>query len=139
LRLGYMVAHPDVVGAVRRLQPSWSVSAVAQAAGIAALDDDTYLKRMRTTVQQGKQILLDGLRALGLTVYHGPANFLLVHTGRATELRLRLLKRGFAVRDCTSFGLPEYIRLGVRTPDQCTALLAALTRELAVSLGDQVE
>ncbi|HLZ72925.1 MAG TPA: histidinol-phosphate transaminase [Dehalococcoidia bacterium] len=131
LRLGYLVAHPDVIGAVRRLQPAWSVNAPAQAAGRAALADDAYLPRMRAAVREGKEVLTTGLDELGLALHAGAANFVLVQVGDATKLRLALLRRGFAVRDCTSFGLPEYIRIGVRGTQDCRKLLAALPRALA--------
>ncbi|HEY7295471.1 MAG TPA: aminotransferase class I/II-fold pyridoxal phosphate-dependent enzyme, partial [Dehalococcoidia bacterium] len=135
LRLGYLVAHPDVVAAVRRLQPAWSVNAAAQAAGRAALADDGYLPRMREVVRAGKDALLAGLHELGLEAHGGAANFVLVRVGHASGLRLHLLRRGFAVRDCTSFGLPEYIRIGVRYAEECRRLLAALPEALA-EVGD---
>jgi len=131
LRLGYLVAHPDVVAAVRRLQPAWSVNALAQAAGRAALADEDYPPRMRAAVREGKCELLAGLAELDLEVHAGSANFVLVRVGDGAALRLALLKRGFAVRDCASFGLPEYIRLGVRRVEACRALIAALPAALA--------
>lgn len=131
LRLGYLVAHPDVVEAVRRLQPPWSVSSAAQAAGIAALDDPAHLVRTRAAVREGKHVLIDGLRALGLTVHAGTVNFLLVDAGDGGALRARLLRRGMQVRDCASFGLPAYIRIGVRVREDCERLLEALREALA--------
>lgn len=131
LRLGYLVAHPDVVAAVRRLQPAWSVNALAQAAGRAALSDEAYLPRMRAAVREAKCVLLAGLSELGLDVQAGSANFVLARVGNGAALRLALLRRGFAVRDCASFGLPEYVRLGVRRVEECRALLAALPAALS--------
>ena len=64
-RLGYLVAGAPTVVALRRLQPSWSVSAVAQAAGLAALDDDAHLKVARTVVAQAKMYLRAQLSAIG--------------------------------------------------------------------------
>lgn len=131
LRLGYMVAHPATIAAVRRLQPPWSVSAAAQAAGLAALEDAGHLLRLRDAVRRGKRALVAGLRELGLKVHEGSANFVLVHVGNGAALRERLLWRGVQVRDCASFGLPEYIRIGVRLPEQCRQLLVALRHALA--------
>lgn len=130
LRLGYLLAAPEVLAAVRRLQPEWSVSAAAQAAGIAALDDEEHVARGRAAVAEGKAYLLEALAQLGLPVHAGAANFILVRTGEATSLRAALLRRGIAVRDCTSFGLPDYIRIGVRLVPECKRLVAALEQEL---------
>ena len=60
------------------------------------------------------------------------ANFLLVRAGDATALRTRLLRgHRVCVRDCTSFGLPEHVRIGVRRMDDCRRLAGALQEVLA--------
>lgn len=131
VRLGYLVAESPTVEAVRRLQPSWSVSAVAQAVGLAALADDAHVATARAVVMEAKAYLRAQLNALGLQAMDSAANFMLVRVGDAAELRLELLRRGIAVRDCASFGLPEHIRIAVRRPDECQRLLAALQGVLA--------
>ena len=42
-----------------------------------------------------------------------------------------LAESGLLVRDCTSFGLPGWIRIAARTPPENDVLLAALQRMLA--------
>ncbi|MGD9892969.1 MAG: histidinol-phosphate transaminase [Dehalococcoidia bacterium] len=126
LRLGYVVAHPDAIAAARRLQPEWSVSAAAQVAGLAALGDEEHLRQTLARLREAKAALVDSLIRHDFPVHAGAANFLLVRTGTATETRLALLPRGIAVRDCTSFGLPEQIRVGVRTPAENARLVDAL-------------
>ncbi len=126
LRLGYLLADPDVVAAVRRLQPEWSVSAATQAAGVAALSHPEHVTRGRAAVEQSRRFLLPALTELGLMVNPSAANFVLVETGGATDIRARLLRRGMAVRDCTSFGLPEHIRIGIRRLEDCERLVPAL-------------
>lgn len=126
LRLGYLLARPDVIAAARRLQPEWSVSAAAQAAGVAALADAAHVRRGREVVAEGKAYLVDALTTMGLPVQAGAANFILVEVGDAPASRSALLRRGLAVRDCTSFGLPRHIRVGVRRLDECERLVAAL-------------
>lgn len=130
VRLGYLVAHRDAIEAARRLQPEWSVSGVAQAAGLAALADDAYLRGTLAATRAAKAELVTAVEALGLPVHPGAANFILVEVGDATRLRLALLRRGIAVRDCTSFGLPRHIRIGVRTPPEHARLLDALVATL---------
>jgi histidinol-phosphate aminotransferase len=131
LRLGYLIAEPEAVEAARRLQPEWSVSAAAQVAGLAALADVEHLRRTLALVRAAKSQLVAGLEALGLPVQAGAANFVLVQVGDAGRLRLALLRRGLAVRDCASFGLPEHIRVAVRTPAENARLLDALPAALA--------
>lgn len=126
VRLGYMVAEPSVVTAVRRLQPAWSVNAVAQAVGIAALEDEAHVARAREVILEAKAYLYRELEKLRVPVTHSATNFVLARVGDAAKIRSALLRRRMAVRDCASFGLPEHIRIAVRRPEECARLIGAL-------------
>ena len=127
LRLGYMLAPPDVVERIKARQHSWTVNGLAQAAGVAALADTRHVADGRMAVQAAKRYLTDELSALELRFAPSAANFVPVNVGNAKTLRQSLLERhGIIVRDCASFGLPEHIRIGVRTLDDCKRLVAAL-------------
>ena len=130
VRLGYMVAESDVISAVRRLQPAWSVNAVAQAVGIATLGDEAHVAEARRVISEAKEYLYAALGALSVPVTTSTANFVLARVGDAPGVRRALLCRGIAVRDCTSFGLPEHIRIAVRRPDECARLMDALEEVL---------
>ena len=137
LRLGYLLAGEDTVRRVRRFQYSWSVNAAAQAAGIAALADGEHVVKGRKVVEQGKEYLMGVARDLGIECPPAAANFLLLNVGCAREVReALLLQHRICVRDCASFGLPEYIRIGVRTMDDNRRLAEALKGVLAV--GDAI-
>jgi histidinol-phosphate aminotransferase len=126
LRLGYALCNPEVAFALLFYQPSWSVNAAAQVAGIAALSNQEYLRKARKLIIAAKNYLFRELKLLGLQVFPSEANFLLVKVGNAKRLRSLLLKNGICVRDCSSFGLPEFIRVGVRTLPECKHLISAL-------------
>ena len=129
-RLGYMVAEPNVVSAVRRLQPVWSVNAVAQAVGIAALNDEAHVAEARRTISEAKEYLCSELAPLGVPTTASAANFVLARVGEASKVRGDLLHRGIAVRDCTSFGLPDHIRIAVRRLEECARLIGCLKEVL---------
>lgn len=135
LRVGYAVGPAPLIARLRAAQVSWSVNAAAQAAALAALADPDHLERVRAAVREAKAYLCAALAGLGLPVVAGAANFVLVGTGDAAAVRGRLLSRGLAVRDCTSFGLPDHIRVGVRTRPECERLVAALAEVVGVSGG----
>jgi histidinol-phosphate aminotransferase len=116
LRLGYVVGRPDLLEGMKRHQPTWSVNAFAEAAGIAAAESCWHLDHVRRAVAEAKSRLARGLSALGLRVVVGAANFLMVDVGDAKRARLALLRQGICVRDCSSFGLPSYIRMSVPAP-----------------------
>lgn len=126
LRLGYALCPGDIAQALFVKQPSWSVNAAAQAAGVAALSDREHLLRGISCVEEGKSYLCREIETLGYKVIPSVANFLLVKVGNATTLRHRLLTQGICVRDCTSFGMPEYMRIGLRTLPECQRLIEVL-------------
>ena len=126
LRLGYGVASEQVSRLMSAYQPGWSVNSLAQAAGLAALSDDIHLEKARECVRQGKAYLRRELTALGLRVLPSAANFLLIDLGDGARIRNGLLSRGLCVRDCASFGLPQYIRVGIRTIPDCQRLVDGL-------------
>jgi len=130
LRLGYAVAAEGIIKTLRRICPPWNVNAVAQHAGIVALQQEKYLKASRELVRDGQAYLAGGLEKLGFRCLPSEANFFLVQVGDAAETRHSLLQRGILVRDCTSFGLPEYIRVAPRTMKKNRKLLAAM-REIS--------
>ena len=131
VRLGYLAADPSVVAEVQRLQPVWSVNAVAQAVGVAALEDDEHVAAARQVVLEAKEYLYSELETAGVPVTPSAANFILAKVGEAPKVRRALLGRGIAVRDCTSFGLPEHIRIAVRQIEECDRLLEALRETLS--------
>lgn len=126
LRLGYAVGSPEILDALRRARPPWSVNALAQAAGIAALQDAAHLAHCLACIAQAKLDFVAGLHALGLTLVPSTTHFFLARVGNGASCRQGLLRRGLLVRDCASFGLPEYMRVATRRPEENTRLLTAL-------------
>ena len=127
LRLGYMLGPARLVREISRVQYTWSVNAAAQAAGVAALDDPDHVEEGRRVVKAAREYLVREIRALGLACAPPRANFLLVEVGDATGVRLELLRRHrVCVRDCTSFGMPGHIRIGVRGMRDSRRLIDAL-------------
>ena len=128
LRLGYALADPKVITKLASFQPDWSVNSLAQAAGLVALANTEYLSQARQIVDQAKAFLIEQLALLEFKVHPSAANFLLVQVGNGTMMRDNLLKKGLVVRDCASFGLPDCIRIGVRTLGDCQGLVEAMRK-----------
>jgi len=126
LRLGYAVADEEIISALCRVRPPWNVNAVAQKAGIIALEDTDYLERCEREVRMAKQFLMTELQRTGLKVVPSSTNYFLVKVTSAKNFRAALLKHGILVRDCTSFGLPEYVRIAARTVPECQRLVVAI-------------
>jgi histidinol-phosphate aminotransferase len=126
LRLGYAVATDSIVSVLKRVRPPWNVSSVAQAAGVFVLKADGYLEACGRKIREAKEFLVKELSRLGLPPVPSKASFFLVKVIDATKLRQALLQKGILVRDCSSFGLPGYIRLAPRTIPECQRLINAI-------------
>ena len=126
LRLGYAIARGEIIDSLRLALPPWNVNAIAQKVGIAVLEKEEYLRQSLRQVREAKRFLVTELAGLGFKVLPSDANYFLVKVGNAPECRRSLLKHGILVRDCTSFGLPEYIRIAPRTLPECEKLITAI-------------
>jgi histidinol-phosphate aminotransferase len=127
LRLGYVIGHPDLIEAIRRMRPAWNVNSLAQVAGLAVLESGVWLADTVKQLHQDKAHLISGLQDLG---YDEPlsstVHYFLLNVGDAKQFRSQLLQHKIMVRDCTSFGLPEYVRISTRTPEDNAKLLTAI-------------
>lgn len=126
LRLGYAIARKDIIKNLRLVCPPWNVNIVAQKAGVAVLRNGEYLEQSLKQIRETKRFLTDGISRLGFKVLPSDAHYFLVKVGSARRFHSSLLKRGMLVRDCTSLGLPEYVRISPRTMPECRKLIDAI-------------
>ena len=123
LRLGYTVASREITDSLRRVCPPWNVNVIAQKVGAIVLEDVDYLEQTRRKIREAKQFLIVGFSRLGFQLLPSDTNYFLVRVGNAQAFRAALLRHGIQVRDCTSFGLPEYVRIAPRTMPECQRLI----------------
>jgi len=128
LRLGYALAREDIIRVLRQVCLPWNVNVAAQQAGLAVLESDEYLRRSLRKIWQSKQFLVAELARIGWSPLPSQTHFFLVKVPNARSLRQALLRQGFLVRDCKSFGCPDYIRLSPRSLKDCRQLIDVLTR-----------
>ena len=132
LRLGYLISgNAQLIEGIRRAGQAWPVSSVAEAAGIAALEDVEYVSRTRDVLAGERAWLSHELSSLGLFVVPSDANFLLVRTP-AKDIPERLYKQGVLVRTCDSFSVLSrfWCRVAVRTRKENARLAMAFSRAL---------
>ncbi len=137
IRLGCLLAAPDLIARLAAIQEPWSVSTLAQAMGRACLRDYDYMERSRALVKQERDYLLAGLTSLpGLQPFPSAVNYLLVKITRpdwtAATLQKALLAHLIVIRDASNFrGLDQrFFRLAVRRREENERLLEALGRLL---------
>ncbi len=128
IRLGYLITGCDrLAGEVGRQLPEWNVSLPAQMAGEAAVRvGEGFLRDTRAYLKAAGKKLTQDLRGLGLELWEGEANFLLLYS----ELPLyeKLLERGILIRSCENFpGLGKgYYRVAVKRKEDNARLVEAL-------------
>ncbi len=120
LRLGFGVAHPDVVRAMEEKTDVWHVNTLAQVAGIAGLRDIAYQERTRQYVAtEGERLCRELQRIPYVSNIRRTVNFIffsLENAGMtATDFYYKMKEKGILVRDCSNYpGLsPFYVRIAV--------------------------
>ena len=127
LRLGYALARPDLIAPMLKAKMPFNVSRLAQAGGLAALEDKAFLQKTLQNNSDGKKYLSGELDKLGLAYKKSEANFIFVDLKRpADEFFMEMMKRRVIIRPLTSFGLPEAVRVSIGTPEQNKKLIESL-------------
>ena len=128
VRLGYAVVPPEWADAYARVQTPFAASAVACKAGLAAMDDDEHVEKTVESVEWSREYIHDELDA---ETYESHGNFVLANVGDATEVTDAAKREGVLVRDCSSFGLPEHVRITCGTREETERAVAVLNEVLA--------
>ena len=129
LRLGYaLFGDAELAEKVRRNGQFWSVSAPAQTAGEAALDEKNYLEKTLELEKKEREFLTENLRNFGFKVYPSEANFILFYTKLALDEML--FGEKILIRNCANFdGLEQgYFRIAVRSHEENSVLVSAIER-----------
>jgi len=126
LRLGYAIAHPDLITTLNHTRQPFNVNAMAQAAALAALEDDKHLQNSYDVNTAGLAFFHDFLEHAGIPYVPSTANFVMMKTGDARQDCQKLLQQHIIARPMTGYGLPEWIRLTIGTPQQNEKMRAAL-------------
>ncbi|QLA18611.1 histidinol-phosphate transaminase [Desulfolutivibrio sulfoxidireducens] len=127
LRLGFGAMAAPLADYVRRVRLPFSVNLLAEAAGMAAMEDVHFLAATRETVLRGRESVSRELSRLGCRVFPSMANFLMFVPPRpAAEVFEELLRRGIIVRPLTSYALPDLLRVSLGADEENAAFLAAM-------------
>ncbi|EGF32037.1 putative histidinol-phosphate aminotransferase protein [Oxalobacteraceae bacterium IMCC9480] len=135
LRIGFGIAQPAVTDLLNRIRQPFNVNSMAQAAAIAALNDEAFLAKSAELNSAGYAQLTAAFDALGLQYVPSSGNFVLVHVGdddgAGARINLALLKRGVIVRPVGNYGLPQWLRVSIGLPAENATFITALNAILA--------
>ena len=127
IRIGYGVAHPELVQYLRQVKEPFNVNILAQVGALAALGDDTHLNRTLNLVRTEKAFLYEELSAMGIRFIPSEANFIFIDVGMEARLLFQqMLKRGIIIRPGDIWNLPNFVRLTIGTREQDLKFIKAL-------------
>ena len=129
IRLGYLLSsNPDVIEAVNRAGQSWSVSNLAQEAGICALSLKDYKERVIDTVARELAFMKNEMASLPIRLYDGKANYLFFRAPGREDLDRELEQRGIMIRNCSNYVNlgRDYWRVAVKDHTSNCQLIRAL-------------
>lgn len=131
LRLGAMLAQPEVIDLYHRVRNPFNTNELAQVAAIAALDDVEFIKNSQKLTWDGLDQIYRGLQDLELKFLASQANFVLFDTERdASQVYELLLRQGLILRPVGNYGLPKHLRWTVGLADENQLILGALKEVL---------
>lgn len=130
VRIGYGYAPTGLMQYLARLRTVFSVSNVAEAAALAALEDEAHVRRAVENNAAGAELLQREIGGLGLRVLPTWANFLYVDVREdAAAVAKRLQDEGVIIRPLTGgWEAPQAIRITIGTAEQNRKLLAAMKK-----------
>jgi histidinol-phosphate aminotransferase len=131
LRIGYTLASPELAAVLVRVREPFPVSRAAEAAALAALDDEEFKHRVLANNEESKRFFYESLDKLGLPYAQTYTNFMFVDLQTdAKQAAQALLERGFLIRPGTPWKHPTFVRITFGTMEENRGFIKALTEVL---------
>ncbi|MDW0116425.1 threonine-phosphate decarboxylase CobD [Sporosarcina thermotolerans] len=129
IRLGYAVAHPDVIAKLKSQLPHWNVNGMAAAIGAVCLDQEAYRIAAIGHANEERKKMTEFLKHHGCTVTDSETNFLSFKPPNARKLYTDMLKQGIVLRHSENFrGMDgHYLRIGMKSSEEMEKLRGKLT------------
>ncbi|MDP8208635.1 MAG: histidinol-phosphate transaminase [Candidatus Electryonea clarkiae] len=134
LRIGYAIAHPDVIQSLMKHRTPFSISDLASVAALAALDDTEYLEKCVAVNSRERAILYNGLIDMGINAVFPHGNFVFMEfskQGESEKMFDELIKKGIIARPLGPFGNEKGLRISVGRPEENQRLLKSLKQIFA--------
>ncbi|HEV2318504.1 MAG TPA: histidinol-phosphate transaminase [Verrucomicrobiae bacterium] len=132
LRIGYGIGSAELISAFEKIRQPFNINSLAQAAAMAALDDEEHVRRTRANNFAGLDFFEQALGKLRREFVRSHANFMLVHVGDGVKVFDAMQRQGVIVRPLAGYQLPEWIRISIGTPAENERCLSALKNALSL-------
>ncbi|MDO8292418.1 MAG: histidinol-phosphate transaminase [Gallionella sp.] len=130
LRVGYAFAHAQVADMMNRVRQPFNVNSVAQAAAVAALQDEDFVRQTNELNRRGMAQITGELGKLGLEYIPSFGNFVSFRIADAMAVYRRLLESGVIVRPIANYDMPGWLRVSIGLETENDKFLSALKRIL---------
>jgi histidinol-phosphate aminotransferase len=137
VRIGYGFAHEDLIANLLKVKLPFEPSSLAEAAGMASLEDREFLHRTLEQNVRGMKFVTGALREMGIRFVPSEGNFVMTvwpDAAAAKDFSEGLLKSGVIVRYLDSFGVPNGVRISIGSDDENQFLVSALERQVSLAL-----
>ncbi|PJG84231.1 histidinol-phosphate transaminase [Conservatibacter flavescens] len=133
LRIGYAVSNEEIAGLFNRVRQPFNCNSLALAAGIAVMNDDSFIQKVAENNRQGVELLERFFADKGLAYIPSKGNFVMLDLGQpALPIYEALLRKGVIVRPVAGYGLPNHLRISIGLPEENQRFLTALSEVLGL-------
>ncbi len=126
LRLGWGYAHPKIIDILNRIRPPFNITGPTLAAGIAAVNDQDFVKRSMEHNTKWRDRIYAALEILGMETVKSQANFVMANVGDGKKFFEFMAGHGMIIREISNYHLPEFARISIGTHDEMIKLLEVL-------------
>ncbi|MFK7850155.1 MAG: histidinol-phosphate transaminase [Akkermansiaceae bacterium] len=126
LRIGYGIAPKSIAELLQKARQPFNTNALAQAAALAALNDEEHIQKTRQINREGLAFYEQAFQERHLEYVPSVANFILVNVGDGDRIFAEMLKNGVIIRAMRGYKLPEWVRISVGTPDENRRVIEVL-------------
>ena len=129
LRLGYAISHPTIHALLQKIVLPFTINIAALTAGLAALEDEAFILQTAELNQEELKNVRKQLTQQGFNCLPSYGNFITFDCKVDGKIVFdALLKQGIIVRSLHPYGLNQYLRVTIGTPNQNRRFLDALSR-----------
>jgi len=138
VRLGYGITSEEIANILNTIREPFNINRFAQVAGIAALKDKNFVKKMIAFNNREKERFYKEFDRLGVEYVKSATNFIMVKWGTdTTKLNDYLLKNGLIIRELKGWGLAGYFRVTTGLPKENMKFIKCLSSYLSKTKGDR--
>jgi histidinol-phosphate aminotransferase len=130
LRIGYGIATKPIIEILQKARQPFNTNAIAQAAALAALNDEDHIQKTRDINRTGLAFYEAEFQKRSLEYVPSVANFILVKVGNGDQVFKKMLQKGVIVRAMSGYKLPDWVRISIGTPAENQRVLDILDQVL---------